>query len=87
MGLGGTRGSGDHPPAWIPLCWEGAECTQQLLSSLEKSIRKQILCFCCPENSQIKSLELPTHILTAKISHKLRVSFSFDKVFFSDIFN
>lgn len=26
----------------------------------------RFLCFYCPENSQIKNLELPTHILTAK---------------------
>lgn len=34
--------SSDPPPAWVPPCCEGAECTRQLLSSSEKPIRKQI---------------------------------------------
>lgn len=43
--------------------------------------------FYCSEKSPANSLGLPAHILIAKISHKLTVYFSFDKVLFSNILN
>lgn len=43
--------------------------------------------FCHSENSPVNSLGLPNQILIAKISHKLRVYFSFAKVLFSNAFN
>ena len=47
----------------------------------------RFLRFCCSENSPVNSLGLPTHFSIAKISHKLRVYFSFTKVLLSNTFN
>lgn len=48
---------------------------------LRNQSENRCLCFCCPENSQIKSLELPTHILTAKISISSGFPFLLTKYF------